>query len=89
MNLPQKEILMKLFRNLLTARRVEAEIFTLKQNVRAGSVHRGPKEEAPDVLTSLKTPFRRLAAMNLPLLGRRETVPSIDGIMNTVKEMVK
>jgi len=55
----------------------------------AGEIAFRLMEEAPDVMTSLKTPFRRVAAMNLPLIARRELVPSIDDIINAVKEMVK
>ena len=54
----------------------------------AGEIMFRVNEEAPDVLTSLKTPFRRLAALNLPLANRREYVPSAETIAATVKEMV-
>ena len=48
MELPSKEILLKLYRDLLTARRVEAELYS-RQGELAGSgggAHRGPGEEA-------------------------------------------
>jgi len=45
MELPTKEVLLKLFRDILTARRVEAEIFALQQASGGGSAHRGPGEE--------------------------------------------
>ena len=47
MELPSKEILVKLYRELLTARRVEAELWS-KQGMlagRGGGAHRGPGEE--------------------------------------------
>ena len=47
-------------------------------------------EEAPDVIMSLKTPFRGLAAKNLPLsaaVGPR-AVPSVETIAAAVKEKV-
>ena len=47
MELPTKEILVKLYRDLLTARRVEAEIWTRQGNLAGsgGGAHRGPGEE--------------------------------------------
>jgi pyruvate dehydrogenase E1 component alpha subunit len=46
MEMPSKEILLKLYRDLLTARRVEAEIFSIQREISGGgSAHRGPGEE--------------------------------------------
>jgi len=47
MELPNKEILLKLYRDLLTARRVEAELWTKQGNLAGsgGGAHRGPGEE--------------------------------------------
>ncbi len=47
MELPSKEILVKLYRDLLTARRVEAELWTKQGNLAGsgGGAHRGPGEE--------------------------------------------
>lgn len=44
--MPSKEILLKLYRDLLTARRVEAELFTIQSKmIGRASGHRGPGEE--------------------------------------------
>ena len=44
--LPPREVLLKLYRDLLTARRVEAEIFSIQRQISGGgSAHRGPGEE--------------------------------------------
>ncbi len=47
MEIPSKEILLKLYRDLLTARRVESEIWTSAREfgTASGSSHRGPGEE--------------------------------------------
>jgi len=47
MELPSKEILVKLYRDLLTARRVEAELWSRQGNLAGsgGGAHRGPGEE--------------------------------------------
>jgi len=45
-------------------------------------------EHSPELIPSLKTPFRRLAGWNLPLVNRPELVPTAETIMSTVKEMV-
>ena len=57
----------------------------------AGEILWRVAEEAPEVISSLKTPFRRLAGMNLPLnpIIGPQSVPSIASITATVKEMVK
>lgn len=60
----------------------------MKRGGFAGEIVFRLTEEAPEVMTSLKTPFRRVAAMNLPLANRRELVPSVETIMSAVKEMV-
>ncbi len=46
MELPSKEILLKLYRDLLTARRVEAELYSRQGNLAGsgGGAHRGPGE---------------------------------------------
>ncbi len=45
MEVPSKEILLKLYRDLLTARRVEARIFEIIKSVGGSGGHRGPGEE--------------------------------------------
>jgi TPP-dependent pyruvate/acetoin dehydrogenase alpha subunit len=47
MELPSKEILVKLYRDLLTSRRVEAELWSRQGNLAGsgGGAHRGPGEE--------------------------------------------
>ncbi|UCF57878.1 MAG: alpha-ketoacid dehydrogenase subunit beta, partial [Deltaproteobacteria bacterium] len=45
-------------------------------------------EEAPEVMTSLKAPFRRVAGLNVPIMGNPMLVPTVETIMATVKEMV-
>jgi pyruvate dehydrogenase E1 component beta subunit len=60
----------------------------MKRGGVAGEIIFRVTEEAPDIIMSLKTPFKRLAAMNLPLANRREFVPSADTIVSKVKEMV-
>ncbi len=47
MELPSKEVLLKLYRDLLTARRVEAELWSRQGNLAGagGGAHRGPGEE--------------------------------------------
>jgi pyruvate dehydrogenase E1 component beta subunit len=61
----------------------------MKRGGVAGEIMFRVTEEAPDVVTSLKTPFRRLAAKNLPLrAGGRMLVPSAETIAAAVKEMV-
>jgi len=54
----------------------------------AGEIVFRINEHTPDLIPSLKAPFRRLAAWNLPLANLREVVPSADTIVSTVKEMV-
>ena len=62
----------------------------MKRGGVAGEILFRVTEEAPDVITSLKTPFRRLAAKNLPLnpVTGPMNVPSVESIIATVKEMV-
>ena len=60
----------------------------MKRSGFAGEIVFRLTEEAPEVMTSLKTPFRRVAALNLPLANRRELVPLVDTIVAAVKEMV-
>ena len=61
----------------------------MKRGGVAGEIMFRVTEAAPDVVTSLKTPVRRLAAMNLPLrAGGRALVPNPDSVAATVKEMV-
>jgi len=61
----------------------------MKRGGVAGEIAFRVTEAAPDVVTSLKTPMRRLAAKNLPLRGGgRALVPNPDSIAETVKEMV-
>ena len=61
----------------------------MKRGGVAGEIMFRVNEEAPDVVASLKSPFRRLAAKNLPLrAGGRALVPSVESIAATVKEMV-
>lgn len=61
----------------------------MKRGGVAGEIAFRVTEAAPDVVTSLKTPVRRLAAMNLPLRGGgRALVPNPDSVAATVKEMV-
>ena len=55
----------------------------------AGEILWRVTEEAPDVIMSMKTPFRRLAGMNLPLSGVQELVPSVETIAAAVKEMIQ
>lgn len=56
----------------------------------AGEIAFRVVEEAPDVFASMKTPYRRLAAQNLPLPGRsEEQVPSSASITAVAKEMVR
>jgi len=45
-------------------------------------------EEAPSVISSLKTTARRLGGMNVPLSGIAELVPAADFVTAAVKEMV-
>ncbi|MCP4750788.1 MAG: alpha-ketoacid dehydrogenase subunit beta [Proteobacteria bacterium] len=56
----------------------------------AGEIAFRLMEEAPDVMTSLKTPIERMAGMNLPLAGRTDwnMTPSADSIFTKVKEMI-
>jgi len=63
----------------------------MKRGGVAGEIMFRVAEEAPELITSLKTPFRRLAAKNLAInaiVGPR-AVPSDETIAATVKEMVK
>ena len=63
----------------------------MKRGGVAGEIIFRVNEEAPDLIPSLKTPFRRVAAMNLPLMGPlySELIPSVESVTETVKEMVK
>jgi pyruvate dehydrogenase E1 component beta subunit len=61
----------------------------MKRGGVAGEIVFRVTEEAPDVITSLKTPFRRLAAKNLPLGGGHVLVPTAETITAAVKEMVQ
>ena len=54
----------------------------------AGEILFRVAEHSPDLIPSLKSPFRRLAAWNLPLVNRPELVPIVETIMSTVREMV-
>ena len=45
-------------------------------------------EAAPDVITSLKSPFERLTGLNLPLSRHPELVPRPDVIVDAIKGMV-
>lgn len=56
----------------------------------AGEIAFRVTEEAPDVVTSLKTPLRRLAGKNLPLASRADwnLTPTTESIIDTVREMV-
>jgi len=62
----------------------------MKRGGAAGEIIMRVHEEAPELLSSLKTPVRRLAAMNLPLspMTGPSAVPSVESIAATVKEMV-
>ena len=57
----------------------------------AGEILWRVAEEAPEIISSLKAPFKRLAGMNLPLnaIIGSYAVPSVESITATVKEMVK
>jgi len=57
----------------------------------AGEILWRVAEEAPEIISSLKAPFKRLAGMNLPLnaIIGPYAVPSVESITATVKEMVK
>ena len=62
----------------------------MKRNGVAGEIAFRVLEESPEVVASLKTPYRRLAAQNLPLPGRDPAqVPSSASITAVVKEMVR
>jgi len=58
----------------------------------AGEIAFRITEEAPDVMKNLKTPMRRIAALNLSLPRSRELeaqlIPHVEDIVATVKEMV-
>ena len=62
----------------------------MKRGGVAGEIAFRVNEEAPELMISLKTPVRRLAAKNLPLAHRPDwnLTPSADGIVAAVKEMV-
>jgi len=60
----------------------------MKRGGFAGEVLFRISEHAPELMPSLKAPFKRLAAWNLPLAAIRESVPSVDTITSAVKEMV-
>jgi len=63
----------------------------MKRGGAAGEILWRVAEEDPELITSLKTPFRRLAAKNLPLdpTYGAEFVPSTETIAAAVKEMVQ
>ena len=63
----------------------------MKRGGVAGEIVFRVAEEAPEVIMSLKSPFRRLAAKNLPLtfVTGPETVPSVESITATVRAMVQ
>jgi len=63
----------------------------MKRGGIAGEIIWRVMENAPDLIPSLKTPVKRLAAQNLPLHATYGPmyVPSADSITATVKEMVK
>ena len=62
---------------------------SMKRGGVAGEIMFRVAEEAPDVVASLKSPFRRLASKNLPLRpGGQALVPSVETIAAAVKEMV-
>ena len=61
---------------------------SMKRGGPAGEIAFRVAEEAPDVVMSLKTPVRRLAAKNLPLMMNPALVPSVETITAAVKEMV-
>ncbi len=60
----------------------------MKRGGFAGEIVFRLTEEAPDVVTSLKTPFRRLAGKNLPLMRNPMLVPMAETIAAAVKEMM-
>ena len=60
----------------------------MKRGGIAGEIAFRVTEEAPDVVASLKTPVRRLAGKNLPLMRNPLLVPSAETIAAAVKEMV-
>jgi len=83
---------------------VEAIVTSVKKTGRLLIVHEAMKrggvageilwrvhEEAPDLLKSLKSPVRRLAAKNLPMVPAYGSIvaPTADTITVAVKEMVK
>jgi pyruvate dehydrogenase E1 component beta subunit len=63
----------------------------MKRGGVAGEIAFRLQEEAPEAMASLKTPCQRLAAMNLPLMGRPDwnLTPTADSIVTKVKEMMK
>ncbi len=63
----------------------------MKRGGAAGEILWRVAEEDPELITSLKTPFKRLAAKNVPLDATygAEFVPSAESIAATVKEMVQ
>jgi len=60
----------------------------MKRSGFAGEILFRVSEHSPELIPSLKTPFRRLAGWNLPLVNRIELVPTAETVMSTVKEMV-
>ncbi len=60
----------------------------IKRGGPAGEIFCRVNEAAPDVMASLKSPFKRVAGLNLPLSRRPELVPVVDTIVSAVKEMV-
>lgn len=62
----------------------------MKRAGMAGEIAFRVAEEAPDVVASLKTLTRRLAAKNLPLVGRPDwnLTPATESIAAAVREMV-
>ncbi len=80
---------------------IEAIVNSVKKTGRLVVVHEAKKrggpageiicrvnEAAPDVMASLKSPFKRVTGLNLPLSRRPELVPGVDSIVSAVKEMV-
>ena len=80
---------------------VEAIVKSVKKTGRLLIVHEAMKrggfageivfrltEEAPEVMTSLKTPFRRVVGLNVPLMRNPMLVPLVQTITAAVKEMV-
>jgi pyruvate dehydrogenase E1 component beta subunit len=63
----------------------------MKRGGAAGEILWRVLEEAPDLVKSLKSPPRRLAAKNLPMIPAFAPIvaPTLDSVTAAVKEMVK